>query len=79
MPSAQATLSFDILVVDDEPPISELLTRIAQHEFPQAKIIPTHSIQQTLEYLQTRLDHPPQLILLDIDLRYAQDGLSLLP
>ncbi|UFH57625.1 response regulator [Spirosoma sp. KNUC1025] len=75
----QATPTFDILVVDDEPPVSDLLKRIAQKEFPEANFISMQSAQQTLDYLQTRPDRPPQLILLDIDLHQAKDGLSFLP
>ncbi|GAB4038672.1 response regulator [Spirosoma gilvum] len=78
MQSEQVTFTFDILVVDDEPPVSDLLTRIALNEFPQARFIPMRSVEETLAYVQTHTDRPPQLILLDIDLRDSTDGLSLL-
>lgn len=79
MQSEQPILCFEILVVDDEPPVSDLLTRIAQKEFPEARFMATQSVQQTLDYLQTSPTRAPQLILLDIDLRQDKDGLSLLP
>ncbi len=71
--------SFDILVVDDEPPISDILTRIGKKVFPEANFIGTRSTQETITYLDTHTSRPPQLILLDIDLNQAKNGLDLLP
>jgi CheY-like chemotaxis protein len=70
---------FDILVVDDEPPIYEILVRAAGKIFPQAKFTNTRTVQETLSYLNAQTAQPPQLILLDIDLREQTDGLALLP
>ncbi|GAB3957437.1 hypothetical protein GCM10028805_50130 [Spirosoma harenae] len=70
---------FSILVVDDEPPIHDLMVRVAEKVFPQARFTNTRSVQETLAYLDAQADQPPQLILLDIDLRESANGLSLLP
>ncbi|GAB4049057.1 response regulator [Spirosoma litoris] len=79
MQSAQSSQYFAILVVDDEPPIYELLVRASEKEFPEARFTNTRSVQETITYLDKQSDQSPQLILLDIDLRESADGLSLLP
>ncbi|GAB3050139.1 response regulator [Spirosoma pulveris] len=71
--------SFTILVVDDEPPICEVLVRLAKKEFPEADFINTRSVQETLAYFDQQPLRLPQLILLDIDLRQVKSGLDLLP
>ncbi|MBO0951559.1 response regulator [Fibrella forsythiae] len=70
---------FLILVVDDEPPISELLSLSAKKVFPEASFISTTSARETMVYLNDPTTTIPQLILLDIDLRQEVDGLALLP
>ncbi|GAB3052327.1 response regulator [Spirosoma pulveris] len=70
---------FTILVVDDEPPICELLERIADPIFPEACFVNTRSAQETLDYLDKLPATAPQLILLDIDLGSSVDGLALIP
>ncbi|MBD2703327.1 response regulator [Spirosoma sp. BT702] len=79
MESIKPLESFHILVVDDEPPIFDFLCRIAAKDFPEARLTNTRSAPETLEHLDSHADQPPQLVLLDIDLRAATDGLSLLP
>ncbi|GAB3511915.1 hypothetical protein GCM10027341_52020 [Spirosoma knui] len=71
--------SFHILVVDDEPPVADLLTRVSEKVFPEATIINTSSAQETLMYLDHQADKLPHLILLDIDLKESVSGLDLLP
>ncbi|GAB3050604.1 hypothetical protein GCM10027185_62330 [Spirosoma pulveris] len=64
--------------MDDEPSIGELLKRLAQQEFPQASWVSTRSAQETWQYLEQTSLKLPQLILLDLDLRAATNGLALL-
>jgi CheY-like chemotaxis protein len=71
--------NFSVLVVDDEPPICDLLARIAQKQFPEATFINTRSAKETVDYLEQAGERVPNLILLDIDLKQAQGGLDLLP
>lgn len=71
--------SINILVVDDEPPVIDLLQRLGQDLFPQARFISTDSPQQTLDYLADSNNQRPQLILLDIDLHQSLNGIDLLP
>lgn len=75
----QAQTVFRILVVDDEPPICDLLTRMAQKLFPEATFVNTRSAQETVHYLDNQPTKWPQLVLLDINLHQAVDGLTLLP
>ncbi|QKZ14726.1 PleD family two-component system response regulator [Spirosoma sp. KUDC1026] len=72
-------LTFKILVVDDEPPVCELLNRTASKVFPEAVFVNTGSREETLTYLNQQPDNKPQLVLLDIDLGGRVDGLELLP
>lgn len=71
--------SFEILVVDDEPPICELLVRVASQLFPEATFINARSAQETLAHLGKQPNTPLQLILLDIDLGPSMNGLDLIP
>lgn len=75
----QQTQTFEILVVDDEPPIYDLLVRIGKQAFPEATFVNTRGPRETIDYLDQHLTESPQLILLDIDLKQATDGLDLLP
>ncbi|GAB3566549.1 hypothetical protein GCM10027578_15640 [Spirosoma luteolum] len=68
-----------VLVVDDEPPIIELLQRVGREHFPEARFISANSPQEALTYLDTPNHELPHLILLDIDLHSSVDGLELLP
>lgn len=70
---------FEILVVDDEPPIYEMLTLIARKVFPEATFSSASSAQETLLKIDESMARLPQLVLLDIDLRQSVSGLDLLP
>ncbi|ARK08880.1 response regulator [Fibrella sp. ES10-3-2-2] len=70
---------FLVLVVDDEPPISELLSLAAKKVFPEADFISTGSARETMVYLNDPTTTTPRLILLDINLGQEADGLALLP
>jgi CheY-like chemotaxis protein len=75
----QENKPFQILVVDDEPPICELLERVASKLFPEASFINARSAQETIDHLDQQAGTPPQLILLDIDLGSPISGLDLIP
>jgi CheY-like chemotaxis protein len=75
----QQDRSILILVVDDEPPIIDLLQRLGQDIFPQAQFVSTDSPQQTLDYLADTDNKQPQLILLDVDLHNSLNGIDLIP
>ena len=69
---------FTILLVDDEPPIFDILSRVAKNSFPETAIINTHSPQETFDYLNNLADSTLNLILLDIELHQAQNGIDML-
>jgi CheY-like chemotaxis protein len=75
----QQEQAFEILVVDDEPPIYDLLVRIGKQAFPEATFANTRGPRETIDYLDQHPTKLPHLILLDIDLKQATDGLDLLP
>lgn len=68
-----------ILIVDDEPPVIDVLRRVGKKHFPEAAFISTNSPQETLTYLEDATQAKPDLILLDIDLHSTINGLELLP
>ncbi|QJD79496.1 response regulator [Spirosoma rhododendri] len=70
---------FVILVIDDEPPISDVLTHVAKDSFPEAVFINVRSAGETMDYLDQHPNNLPQLVLLDIDLHQYPNGLDLLP
>ncbi|MFD1143404.1 response regulator [Larkinella insperata] len=70
---------FEVLVIDDDQPTYDLLVRIGNELFPQARFVWQASYDQTVRYLDDKSTNPPQIVLLDIDLRQAVDGLDLLP
>ncbi|RYF53018.1 MAG: response regulator [Cytophagaceae bacterium] len=70
---------FVILIIDDEPPITEILTRVAKDSFPEATFINLRSAGETMEYLDQPSNKLPQLVLLDVDLHQYPNGLDLLP
>ena len=69
---------FLILVVDDEPPIFDILTKTAQNRFPQATFVNTRSVQETINYLNDNQSQLPQLVLIDVDLGLTKNGFDLL-
>lgn len=68
-----------IMVIDDEPPVIDLLKRVGGQIFPEAEFISTDSPQQTLDYLANEPGKHPQMILLDIDLHHSLNGIELIP
>lgn len=67
-----------ILLVDDEPPIIDMIQRIGHQHFSEAKFISAKSPEETLRYLDDSSLPRPQLILLDIDLHAPTNGFDLL-
>jgi CheY-like chemotaxis protein len=74
-----AVSSLLILIIDDEPPIVDILRRVGKKHFPEAVFISANSPHETLAYLEDSAQPQPDLILLDIDLHSVIDGLELLP
>lgn len=67
-----------ILLVDDEPPVIDMLRRVGRQHFPQAIFISCNTPQETINYLDDSTNPRPQLVLLDIDLHAPIDGFGLL-
>ncbi len=75
----QQEYPFVVLVIDDEPPISEILARVAKTAFPEATFVNARSAQETMDYINNEAEPLPKLILLDVDLHQYPNGLDLLP
>ncbi|WP_338868574.1 response regulator [Spirosoma sp. SC4-14] len=71
--------SFEILLVDDDPAVADLLTRIGQQHFAEATFSWVTSPQESIDFLNQRSTKLPRLILLDIDFHLEVDGLNFLP
>jgi len=67
-----------ILLVDDEPPVIDMLQRVGRQHFSQATFASCNSPQETLDYVDDAAKARPQLVLLDIDLHAPTNGLDLL-
>lgn len=75
----QQEYPFTVLVVDDEPPIGDIIARMARDSFPEATFINMRSASETMAYLDQQKSSLPQLVLLDVDLHQYPNGLDLLP
>ncbi|WP_234735512.1 response regulator [Tellurirhabdus bombi] len=71
--------SFEILIVDDEPSLLDLLSRVSKKVFSEANITGCMSPQAALDHLSNGKKNLPNLILLDIDLKQSVNGLMLIP
>jgi CheY-like chemotaxis protein len=67
-----------ILLVDDEPPIIDMIQRIGRQHFSEAEFVSASSPDVALTYLDDSSLPRPQLILLDIDLHAPTNGFDLL-
>ncbi len=74
-----AASSLLVLIVDDEPPVVDILRHVGKKHFPEATFISANSPLETLLYLDDASKPQPNLILLDIDLHSVIDGIELLP
>ncbi|GAB3702248.1 hypothetical protein GCM10027592_31440 [Spirosoma flavus] len=70
---------FDVLVVDDDSSVSDLLRLIGRKEFVEATFFSVSTALAALYFLDDPRNGQPSLILLDIDLGDALDGIELLP
>ncbi|WP_460951296.1 response regulator [Spirosoma daeguense] len=70
---------FDVLVVDDDSSVSDLLSLVGRREFVEATFISVSTALEALYFLDDPRNCQPSLILLDIDLRDALDGIELIP
>lgn len=67
-----------ILLVDDEPPVIDMIQRIGRQHFSEATFISANSAEETIRYLDNSSLPRPQLILMDIDLHAPINGFALL-
>ncbi|WP_420148949.1 response regulator [Spirosoma sp.] len=70
--------TFPILLIDDDPNLGDILSRIAQDAFPEASFIHFCSIEETMDYLKGPSVVLPKLILLDINFNREEDGFGYL-
>ena len=74
------TPDFLILLIDDDPNVFDIITRVSKKTFPQALYLYCRTIQEAIDYFNTPTAVQPYLILLDIHFGTGvQDGLSFLP
>ncbi|GAB2554562.1 response regulator [Spirosoma areae] len=69
---------FLILVIDDDPPLLDILKFTAKSGFPEARFIQVHSTGDAKTYFANLTGHGPRLILLDINLGSGENGLDFL-
>lgn len=70
---------FAILLIDDDPDVSDILKRASRKTFPEAEFTSCQTPQEAMLYLETADAGLPKLILLDIDLGPGVvDGLTFL-
>jgi CheY-like chemotaxis protein len=69
---------FPILLVDDDAQIADVLVRAAQSSFPEASFIYVASFEEAKAYIDDLEGRGPKIVLLDIDLKGAVDGLDFL-
>ncbi|QJD79084.1 response regulator [Spirosoma rhododendri] len=69
---------FPILLVDDDEQIADVLKRAAQSSFPEASFIHVASFEEAKSYIDDLEGRGPKIVLLDIDLKGAVDGLDFL-
>lgn len=74
-----ATSSILILIIDDEPPVVDILRHVGKKHFPEATFVSANSPLEALLYLDDATKPQPNLILLDIDLHNSINGIELLP
>ncbi|GAB4018844.1 response regulator [Spirosoma koreense] len=72
------TLPFPLLLVDDDPVISDIFRRAISLGFPEAELAVVNSFTEAAAYLEGLFGRGPRLVLLDIDLRSELSGLDFL-
>ncbi|MBD2753998.1 response regulator [Spirosoma validum] len=70
--------TFPILLIDDDPNLGDILSRVSQNAFPEADFIHFCSIEEAMDYLKSSPVNLPKLILLDINFNREEDGLAYL-
>ena len=68
----------NILLVDDEMAVIDVLGRAAQNRFPEAHFTHVDTFEGASAYLGNLEGRGPRLILLDIDLKAGESGLTFL-
>ncbi|QDK80205.1 response regulator [Spirosoma sp. KCTC 42546] len=69
---------YSILLVDDDPHLIELLNHAAQQVFPEASFFQVTSAAEAIAYIETLEGYGPRLVLLDLNLSSADNGLHFL-
>ncbi|GAB2537351.1 response regulator [Spirosoma aerophilum] len=62
---------FSILIVDDDPLLSDILTQASFSGFPEASFTQVHSSKEAIAFIKGLEGYGPQLVLLDF---YLQDN-----
>ncbi|GAB3052320.1 response regulator [Spirosoma pulveris] len=69
---------FTILLVDDDPDVATILTRVSSQSFPEARYIHVTEFKQAQNYLNDLDGLGPNLVLLDINLQTQPSGFEFL-
>ena len=77
-PANPTVNSFPILLIDDDPDLGNILNRVAQNVFTEARFIHFCSIEEATAFLKDPSVDLPKLILLDINFNREEDGLAYL-
>ncbi|GAB4024699.1 response regulator [Spirosoma koreense] len=72
------SVSFPILLVDDDSTIADIIRRAAESVFPEAHIFHASNFEEAASFLQSADKEVFRLVLLDIDLQSALTGFDFL-
>ncbi|QDK81583.1 response regulator [Spirosoma sp. KCTC 42546] len=70
--------TFTILLVDDDPEIADILTRVSIKSFPEARFIHVRHFADAVKYLDNLNGLGPNVVLLDIHLQTEPSGFEFL-
>lgn len=69
---------FPILIVDDDPLLTEILSQSSLLGFPEASFLQVHSTAEAITYIKSLDGYGPKLVLLDCYLQDRENGLDFL-
>ena len=72
------TSHFPILIVDDDPLLTEILSQSSKLGFPEASFLQVHSTDEAINYIKALDGYGPKLVLLDCYLQDTSNGLDFL-
>ena len=70
--------SFRILLVDDDPLLIDLVSRVSQTSFPEAIFMQVTSTSQARTFFNSLEGYGPRLVLLDVNLEAQETGFDFL-